>query len=349
MRAVKNYEPLLGTSVTSTKFQGVSTLSELHHKFGLERPSKLERRTQAELKNDPEMVQKSKRLRDAVQRRFNKQRMERAGRYADYIEQVENGARVPGGTPAITIYADCGSVPFDSDDEGLKISRGTPMIVIDGETQTEARFLLAEDDRLPESIDWPVAVTVYHGVSEEFARQILHDYNRYAHPVTERQTSKFNSKGPITRAARLALAKSGIKLEQINDRGTAATKKHLMAWDQVFQLAAGAYQPEQTLRGRVNAEHLSAINAELHRGMEEDLVDSLSSIIADVGNGKSIAGKLPALIWQVAGAVVGRDFEKTKLNWSAASLVYDQKVKRGTATKLSKIEKIETLRQALMS
>ena len=80
-----------------------------------------------------------------------------------------------------------------------------------------------------------------------------------------------------------------------------------MAWDQVFQLAAGAYQPEQTLRGRVNAEHLSAINAELHRVMEEDLVDSLSSIIADVGNGKSIAGKLPALIWQVAGAVVGHE------------------------------------------
>ena len=171
MRAVKNYEPLLGIAVTSTKFQGVSTLSELHHKFGLERPSKLERRTQAELKNDPEMLQKSKRLRDAVQRRFNKPRMERAGRYADYIEQVENGAQ--GSWRHACDHGLCRlrERPVrHATMKGSKISRGTPLIVIDGETQTEARFLLAEDDRLPESFDWPVAVTVYHGVSEEFAR-----------------------------------------------------------------------------------------------------------------------------------------------------------------------------------
>ena len=353
--SVKSSSTINGFSVTSRKFQGVSTLNQLRQ-YGLERPSMLEKRTTKELASDGAAISDSKALRDRVQRRFGKPRLDRAERYSSYIEQTEGEALAMGGSPAVTLFA---STPFDTGEgmgyasDGwcdLQVPYGTTLVAIDGETQTEARFILAE--RLPESAEWPVAITVYHGVSEDFARQILHDYNRYAHPVAERETSSFNKRGPITSAAMLAFDKSGHDKAAMNPRGERATKVYALSWDQVFQLAAGAYQPEQTMRGRVGSKYLSAVNAELNAEMTVPTIDALSSVIADVSNGSAVAGKLAPVVWQVAGAIVSADPSKTRLNWDSAAVFYDRSMKRGAlpkAERMSKVEQLSGLRAALIS
>ena len=89
---------LLGAAITvgetSNEFIGVTTLGDLIM-FGLIRPSRNEKATVKDFKNDEDgrMLQSAHTVREQVQRRFDKNRMERAHKYANYIESLHNGAR----------------------------------------------------------------------------------------------------------------------------------------------------------------------------------------------------------------------------------------------------------------
>ena len=184
---------ITGVAVNNTKFVGVSTLNQLEN-YGLMRPSTVEDATVKEMKGDRRLRQAND-LREEVQRRFDAKRCRNAKAYGRYIEQVEIGGR-PGGTPPITLWCHDAKV----EEGGLLIPYGHPLVAIDGETQTEARYLLRDEDdfAIPETGNNPVAVVVYYGVDETFARQILHDFNAYTNPVSEKQLAAQNVHGPVT-------------------------------------------------------------------------------------------------------------------------------------------------------
>ena len=162
---------LKGLSVSENKFQGVAHLNLLED-YGLLRPSVVEKAKKKDTRHD-EVLKDSKEMHDLVQRRFDPARIRRAEQYSCYIENVEVN-NIPGGTPAITLwYPDKLELTAD----GLLIPYKASLIAVDGETQTEARFMLRE--RIPETGKNKIAITIYHGVSEDHAKQLMYDYNAH--------------------------------------------------------------------------------------------------------------------------------------------------------------------------
>ena len=223
---------IAGVAVTPSMFQGVTSLNQAEN-FGLLQPSQIEGTTKLQAARKGGQVSAAKDTRDAVQRTFNKARLLRAEVYSAYIEQVEVGGQY-GGPPAVTLYS---SVPAQVNDSGLLLAYGTPVIAIDGETQTEARYLLR--DRLPETGNAPFGITMYHGIDDLHAQQILHDYNRYGLRVSERQTAAFNHVGPLSKAVANVLGVVGMLPENINRRGAVSTKKTVASNVQIMAALTG--------------------------------------------------------------------------------------------------------------
>ena len=138
--------PLKGQAINDTKFVGVSSLNQLES-FGLARPSVLEHALVRDMKKDHKLAC-GVTLRREIQRRMDKPRMVRARFYARYMEDVEINGRA-GGTPPITLWVGHAEVGECGD---LIIPYGEPLIAIDGETQTEGRFMMRDDDEFSSEI-----------------------------------------------------------------------------------------------------------------------------------------------------------------------------------------------------
>lgn len=201
-------KPVRGIGIAENIFSGVSTLNELEQ-YGLVRPTRNESVKQSELLLD-DTIHHAFNVRQLVQRRFDVGRRTRAARFADYIQDVITGNRL-GGMPPVTLYC---SDKAELRGEALFLPPRSVLVNIDGETQTEARFILR--DRLPDSGDWTLPVTIYHGITEQHAAQILHDVNRYAFPIKENAVAALNSEGNITRLIATVLAENNLPMSRLN-------------------------------------------------------------------------------------------------------------------------------------
>jgi|SRR5215469_686146 len=188
----------------------VTTLNQLED-YGLSRPTTNASAKAKDLKGN-DLFQRAHTLREIVQRRFDKSRRERSEDYALYVEQIMSTERL-GGVPPVTLFC---SEPcqYVEETNSLYLPYRSVLVNIDGETQTEARFILR--DRIPESGDWSLSAQIYHGISETHASQILHDFNRYAHPIKESVVAALNSEGHITKMIQALLEVKGIEPSRIN-------------------------------------------------------------------------------------------------------------------------------------
>jgi hypothetical protein len=318
---------LAGVHVSHHKFQGVSCLDQLED-YGLERPSRLQKAKARDRLHDANLDHACV-VRDAVQRRFDDDRVRRAEVYARYIEAVEYGT-VLGGTPAITLYliraVQC--LP-----EALVIPFSADLVAVDGETQTEARFMLRDDMGRPDSGRTPFAITVYHTVPETFGQQILHDYNAYAHPMTESKLAGLNAEGPLTKTAHRVLAEAFIPLEEISRFGKVPGKTQQLAQLQIMYAVIG-FTMKETARAKDGAAWLKAMNGPLAQPLNGDGIPILVKLVK-AGSQSPAARKCPLAVWQMAGVLAAEGRDVTRFNWEAAQ----QSIKgvRSVKTRLSTI------------
>jgi len=122
---------------------------------------------------DPDLQQIAL-IRAQVQRPFESAKKANVPKYRDYIIDTAHGK--PGITPAIMLYSPQ-QLPCEFSPEGVGhvlLPYGQPISILDGETQTAARF---EGKNDPEALKGYIAVEVVHGISPETAGQLYHDLN----------------------------------------------------------------------------------------------------------------------------------------------------------------------------
>jgi hypothetical protein len=316
---------LLGAATSAAdgnyKFIGVTTLSDLMM-FGLIRPSRNDKARPRDFKNedDGRSLKAAHEVREQVQRRFDKNRMERAKRYADYIEEISNGERF-GSTPPVTLYCPAAG-EIDAEGFVLTLPATSPLVNLDGETQTEARFILR--DRDPASAEnLPIDFVLYHGISQEHAGAIMHDFNKYAHPVREQAIAPLHPTGPLSSVVFEALREVNLDPESVQRFKARPNKKETVSFE---CLLAGATGSSLGLA----APALNAAISRLNNG--ENGVDRGKAIAflrhaipLATENRASIALAAPA-VWALMGAIA-RDFGKlvSAEEWTQAAAAYNQK------------------------
>ncbi len=303
-----------GVSVSGTKFVGVSTLNQLEN-YGLMRPSTVEDATVKEMKGDRRLKQANE-VREEVQRRFDVKRCRNATAYARYIEQVEIGGRA-GGTPPVTLWCQQAELVAD----GLVIPYGHPIVAIDGETQTEARYQIRDEDDFgrPESGNTPIAIVVYFGIDETHARQILHDFNAYTNPVSEKQLAAQNVHGPVTSAVAQILEQVGVALEDVNRYGTMPTKKQAVAQNQVAYAVMG-YAMKHTALLKNGTCFLDTLNnATTTSPINGSTISDLAPMLRFAIQSQD-ARRAPLPVWQVAGVLIQQGRGPESLNWAGGAM-----------------------------
>jgi len=310
-----------GIKVSDTKMQTALSLNQMANQLRLQRPSILDGATLRDKKSNPSLGATAV-LRDEIQRRFNAPRRHRAELYYGHLERVECHG-FSGGSPAITLFL---SEPMiETEDGGFLVPYTCQAIAIDGETQTEARFMLAENK--PETGTRPVAVTIYHGIEVSEARQILYDYNAKATPVSATETAALNSEGPITKMVNKALGAAGIPADDVNRRGAMRTRKTVVATKQILMAAAGAAKGDNALRGGISQGEMNKINTPGYDVPHCDkLVEGLCHILQKAAleeHESAVIGRAAHQVWQVAGVLIGRGRDAGSLNWTAAVEAYN--------------------------
>lgn len=331
MRKPTKGKTIVGVAVSPFKFQGISTLNELEH-YGLIRPTIAAR---ANKSTNP--AEKSAHLeRKHVQRAFDKSRVKHAEAYKDYIKAVEVDGR-SGGVPAITIYTISEGT---EDDEGLVIPHSANLTAIDGETQTEARFILREE--IPETGDTHIAITLYHGLNHDDAQQILSDYNTLGHPIPVKQTAQMNKTGPLTQAALEAAKRNDINPDYLNNRGATGNLKCFASYAQIFHGMAGADANGFALTRKMSRS-TESLNRPFGLPIRAEIVQVGARLLADCLDPKATARIAPAQVWQVAGHLVASG-QRAQLNWDAGVAAHRTVSKiKGTAI----ADKLAAIAQAI--
>jgi hypothetical protein len=258
---------------------------------------------------------RSKAVRDSAQRRFDSARRKRADVYSVYIEAVECGSQI-GGTPAITIWLpDAVAVT----DDALVVPYNACMVAIDGETQTEARFLLRQ--RKDGTGDNPFAVTIYHGITEEHAQQIVHDYNRHAKPINEKMAASLNHAGPLTSFVDTTIQEAGIGKQLINRAGNKPGKKQVASFRQAMYFGAGYAMADEAMK-RDAGYWLDALNDPTSPVVFNGKCSpSLRHILHSAKQDSDISAA-DKIVWQCAGILTARDRSPESLNWAAGHAAY---------------------------
>lgn len=327
--SVINGKVLQGQTVNDHKFQGVTTLNQISD-YGLMRPTLVEK---VNLKTgDPEEKLK-RQVHNDVQRRFDPARIKRAAEYSIYIESVEMDGST-GGTPAITIYH---QDKLEITEGGVVIPYSAILTAIDGETQTEARFMLRDGYKnvktgidipaLIASGDTQIAITVYHGIPYEAAKQILHDYNSYAKPVTEAQMYKFNNNGKLTIALNAASLASGLDSKHFNRKGAKATKTTKVADKQLLNCVAG-YVLNGSGLTKTAAPYFKVMNTPQAPDVPQACIDGVAQLIRDAASNSDM-GYANASVWQVAGVLLASGRKPSDINWAAGIKAYDATIIAG--------------------
>lgn len=314
---LENGKPLMGVHVSDIKFQGVSTLDQLED-YGLSRPSRLEH-TKVRERQEDKKLSIAYEVRESIQRRMNAERIARAEAYALYLHSVEVLKRM-GGAPPITLFLPKSHCLPDR----LIVPYGAVMLAVDGETQTEARFKLR--DRYPETGMLPVAVSVYHDCGDDVAKQILHDYNRFANPVKEKELMTINPAGPLNQAAVDAIRLAEIPEEQVDRHRSRPAKKRAISQIQVMYAIAGFAFGEDALHKSADG-WLDSLNNPV---MDQTLKAHDGACTASVSQLARAAMCVPdsrtadPLVWQVAGAMLSQGRSPESIKWGPAIAAYRQ-------------------------
>lgn len=305
--------PVMGQHVNDTKFQGVSTLNQLEA-YGLRKPTTLLNKKAIAGLGMGVQGDRIAELRGDIQRTWDKSRRSRAEVYSVYIEKVECDGQ-SGGTPAITIYAQAVTMGEDE----IVVPYSSALVAVDGETQLEARYLLRE--RRQETGDNPIAVTFYHDVPVEMARQLLHDYNRYAKPIAESKLGSFSSTGAISRAIDQALTEAGFDLDQVNRKGNLPGKKFIASYTQLMHFTAGFAMGEVAL-GANAVKWFDGLNSAVgSRAMNHGAPEALAAVLTAARH-EPLIRQAPTQVWQCAG--IKSKVGKTPVNWSGGVDAYTQ-------------------------
>ena len=323
-----------GAAVDKNHFVGVTNLGELCS-AGLRRPSSSFNNVSGEAKSHPG-VGSCYNLRATVQRRFDKARRDRAETYARYIDGVQTG-EITGGFPPINVYVD-GNPRIDGDTMTLDYT--DPICVIDGETQTEARFILADENA--DVYQWPIAVVVWHSLPNDTApRQYLVDCNQYATPMASKTAMAMDTTGRLTIAVRNAVQIAGFTADDINPTQNLPSTRKRFSLCQLMAAGAG-----YVMNGYTYGRSYAGIVAELNNPVPSDDVftfdsDSVSTNVAGIINavlGHGVGNKTSPMVWIAAGILVRQNYDVRKLNFAAAAEI---KPNGSVDTK------IETLKNAL--
>lgn len=311
---------LPGIPLTDNIFMGSYPLNAFNH-FGLKRPSVVEKATQKELNGD-EHLRAAYNVRSQVQRRFDAPRLRRAQAYAEYLQSIYTGERI-GGFPPITLFCpQQGEVSPDG--HSLVLDFEAALVNLDGETQTEARFILRQND--PETDKIPVPFILYHGISEEHAAAIMHDVNFYAKPVAEQKIAVLNSSGQLTRVVNEALRKADIQPGQITRLSPRPRKNHVVAYAGLIAGAAGA------LTGRTISNNLPGQISKLNNYPEGAQADKAKPFLDHALKLVSQIGTCKPVIW----ALMGGHYHDTgdllpATAWLKVAAAYEEaKFERGT-------------------
>jgi hypothetical protein len=294
MRKQHDGKHLLGFAVSDNMFIGISTLDELET-LGLKRPTMIEDSKVKERKSDHKLGMAHD-VREQVQRRFDVPRRRRAGAYAKYLGEVAGGARF-GSAPPVTLFTPFQGV-VDDDSGDLVLEHVAPLVNLDGETQTEARFVLREEKPDTGSI-LPVSYVLHHGISAAHAASIMHDFNCYARPVTETKIAVLNSNGLLTRTVVEIIEEMQIGAGEIARLTPTPNKKQFASWTALVAGAAGA------LTGRAvtdnYAGHVARLNQQVNGiDPEEYLKPFLRHAIA-LARANPAVGRTGKLVWALAG------------------------------------------------
>jgi hypothetical protein len=295
--------------VNDIKATGTATLNELEH-FGIKSPAYMAKTTEKQLERADLPFKK---LRRVVQRAWDKARHTRADLYKVYISRLNSGV-IMGDTPPVTLYVpEMGTLG----DGIIEFPYNAPLIAIDGETQVEARFKLREDD--PETGDIPFAITIHHGVSEEYAMKILHDYNHYVKPIPESKLGMKNVDGPMSIAIAEAVKGAGLDQEDINLSGI-GNKKKVAGFNQAMAFIAGYATGTEALK-RSATSWFDALNTAGEQAINGQCVPSLTELFIVASDRKEV-GMAQPLLWQVAGVLAWEGKAPSVVNWDAGLRAY---------------------------
>jgi len=153
-------------------------------------------------------AQKARDLRTGMQRLFENEKKQNAVRYTTYLADIRGGKgtrKRDGFAPPISLFS---VEPLNyTTKDGTDWKPGIPcqiaipsdhfLVAFDGDTQLAARHELQREDQTTKKD--PVAVTIVHGESIEYARQAFHDVNAYGVKVSKSLALAMDSSDPITR------------------------------------------------------------------------------------------------------------------------------------------------------
>jgi hypothetical protein len=295
-------------AVTDTLAVGMATLNQLEH-FGIKSPWHMAKTAAGKL--DP-TEHPFKQLREVVQRTWDKPRSKRADLYSTYIDNVLQGS-VLGGTPPVTLFVNKSGTQDGSD---ISFPYTSSAIAIDGETQLEARFRLRATQ--PDTGDIAFPVTIYHGVSEEQAMQILHDFNHFAKPISEGKLGVRNSAGGMSQTIEEAVQM--VPGTSLNKSGALGTKTLTAGFQQAMFFVAGFAVGLPALDksasgwfGELNTPGVPPVNGKAPVMLGE---------MFDLALHDAARRTMPTYLWQVAG-VLGHEGRSPKsLNWDAGMAAY---------------------------
>lgn len=202
-------------SASATEVIGVSTLNQLSHQFGLLNPMAVDSLSLSGLKKADEDEKRVYNLREEIQRAFNKTRRDNVESYKTYINELHNG-NIRGAVPNITLYTNA-SASYDKESGELRIPYGAPLIAIDGETQTAARFRLMSENSDTGSI--PVKFNIHYNIDIDAAKKIVHDLNHEGAKIKESEIASLNVDGAATQLITRGINAGDVPFEQINRRG----------------------------------------------------------------------------------------------------------------------------------
>lgn len=304
---------LTAVRVSDNEAAGTVTLNELEH-FGVKSPYNMAKIPASRIDADD---QGAKELRLTVQRTWDRAREARADLYKQYLLNLYKKAIV-GATPPVTLY-----VSHDGSDTGdglIVFPYQASAIAIDGETQIEARYRLRAE--LPDTGDIPFAVVVHHGIDEQHAIQILHDYNRYAHPIPESKLGSRNSTGGLSQTIidALSMTVSHLDLDKLNRQGNTGTKKYPASFKQAMTYVASTAVGKNALRKNA-AFWFDELNQPGGLPINGSCPQHLANLL-DFSVAEKTIGTSPAMLWQVAGVLGSEGINPIQLKWAEGRAAY---------------------------
>lgn len=312
--------------VTDNISIGVSTLDELET-YGLKRPTLIEDAKKKELSGDAALAA-AHTVRELVQRRFDGLRRKRALAYGTYLSGLVTGS-LQGAVPPITLFCPTSGTQADG---GLLLPHSSPLVTLDGETQTEARFALRESE--PESGEVSVMFVLYHGIALEHAGNIMHDFNVFAHPVQESKVSALNRNGALTLLVIDAIQEVNIHTDLIQRHRPTPTKKQITSYQCLIAGACGAVLG-RTLTGSLNA-NVQRLNTQPN-GIDSGAAKPFVVHALQLARDNAEVGRSKPNVWALAGGIY-RDYNKqlTAVEWLTMQTAFNAtKPKRGTANTAS--------------